>query len=167
MLSKLIALLLSALLSLAPGAPAISVPDPTPDYYVLDQVGVLDDSAQAHIVHSNDDLYAACGGQICVVAVKTTGGADIMDYAQALFNRWGIGSAERNNGVLILLAIDDDDYAMLTGKGIDEVITNGEVAELLQVYLEPDFAAKAYQQGALKLFDALVVRMREIYNVGL
>ena len=42
-----------------------------------------------------------------VVTVSTTNGTDIIDYAGDLGNEYGVGSAERNNGVVIVLALDD------------------------------------------------------------
>lgn len=78
------------------------------------------------------------------------------EYATELFNSWGIGSAEKNNGVLILLSIGDDDYWVVQGKGLETTLKTGKIAEFLDEYLEPDFAAKNYGEGAAKLYRVLV-----------
>ena len=74
--------------------------------YVYDYAGVLTDETMEHIDAMNASLFAQTGAQILVSVVNSTGGADIMDYASDLGNSYGVGSAERNNGVVMLLALD-------------------------------------------------------------
>ena len=74
--------------------------------YVYDYAGVLTDETMEHIDAMNASLFAQTGAQILVSVVNSTGGADIMDYASDLGNRYGVGSAERNHGVVMLLALD-------------------------------------------------------------
>ena len=75
--------------------------------YVYDYAGVLTDETMEHIDAMNASLFAQTGAQILVSVVNSTGGADIMDYASDLGNSYGVGSAERNNGVVMLLALDN------------------------------------------------------------
>jgi uncharacterized protein len=65
----------------------------------------------------------ATTNQIAVVLLPTTNGDDISDFAIKLFNKWGIGSnAEKDNGVLILLAVDDRKLFIVTGRGVEDVL---------------------------------------------
>ena len=111
----LLVLALSLVLSCLSLPALAEVPQPNGDFYVLDLSGVLSDETKGNIILNNDLLFGACQGQIVVVTVDSTGDTDIGDYACDLFNSWGIGSAEKNNGMLILLAIQDDDYYVLQG----------------------------------------------------
>ena len=70
--------------------------------YVYDYAGVLTDETMEHLDAMNASLFAQTGAQILVSVVNSTGGADIMDYASDLGNSYGVGSAERNNGVVML-----------------------------------------------------------------
>ena len=91
--------------------PALAkVVSPGPDFYYLDNANVLSEALEGEIFFANKLLYDACGAQIVVVTVDSTGRDAIDDYAYELFNSWGIGDAAKDNGFLLLLAIEDDDY---------------------------------------------------------
>ncbi len=166
-LKRLSAVLLALLLTAASALAAPKVVQPTEDFYVNDSANVLSDEVEGLIVLNNDKLYAACGAQIVFVTVPTTGTASIEDYAYTLFNSWGIGSSDKNNGILLLMAIDDDDYWLMQGKGLQDYITSGDLDDMLYNDLEPDFAAKDYSAGAEKLFTALFEAVVRVYDLNL
>ena len=166
-LKRLSAILLALLLTAASALAAPQVVQPTEDFYVNDNANVLSDEVEGLIVLNNDALYAACGAQIVFVTVPTTGTASIEDYAYTLFNSWGIGSSDKNNGILLLMAIDDDDYWLMQGKGLQDYITSGDLDDMLYSDLEPDFAAKDYSAGAEKLFTALFDAVVQVYKLDL
>lgn len=143
---------------------AAPVPDPTSDFYVNDYAGVLSDATKQDIVDKNDGLYTATGAQIVVTVVQSTGGASMSQYAYDIANTWGIGSAEKNNGVLLLLSIDDDDYQCIQGSGLETLLPTTTLSRILQEDLEPDFAAKDYDAGVRKTFASLYDAVCEIYN---
>ena len=71
---------------------------------------MLSGDTKSDIVSKNDGLYNATGAQIVVTVVQDTGDVSMEQYAYDMANAWGIGSAEKNNGVLLLLSVGDDDY---------------------------------------------------------
>lgn len=166
-LKRLTAIFLALLLMAASAWADTQVVQPTDDFYVNDSANVLSDEVEGLIVLNNDVLYEACGAQIVFVTVSTTGTTDIEEYAYTLFDDWGIGSADKNNGILVLMAIDDDDYWTVQGTGIQDYITAGDLDEMLSGDLEPDFAEKNYSDGAEKLFTSLFNTVAKIYNLDL
>ncbi len=167
---KRIACTLSVMLvifTLCLSAAAAGIPSPSDDFYVLDQAAVLTDSTKKHIVEENDLLYYHTGAQIVVVTVGSTDGTPIRDYASSIFKEWKIGSNDKNNGLLVLLAIDDDDYWVVQGRGLESGLTSGDIKVLLDDYLEMNFRDKKYDEGVLTLFDALTDKLDSIYKVGL
>ena len=103
-----------SLTALAPAASAaaIQLPSLPKDKCVVDDAGVLSDSTTTELETINAQLSASCNGaQIGVLTVDYTGSATTEDYATAAFNAWGIGSASKNNGVLILLVMQSAQYA--------------------------------------------------------
>ena len=98
-LSLIFALIFS--IAMAPGALA-AIPDRPENKYVLDSAGVLSNSTERRMISENQELFEDCGAEIVIVAVDFLGGESIEDYAYRLFNSWGIGSAERNNGLLLV-----------------------------------------------------------------
>lgn len=168
-LKRLICLCLAlvALLStsaLAAGYVAPGKLKPSEDIYCLDNAGVLSDDTKGEIVFSNDLLDKACGAQIVVVTLETTGSDAIDDYTTELFNKWGVGDAKKGNGFLLLLAIGDDDYYALCGDGLQPKLTSGTLKDYFDRYLETDFAAGRYDAGVKKFFEAIFARVADTYN---
>ncbi len=161
MLKRIIIILLALLTFSSAGLAEVS---PGEAFYVSDMADVLSDETESRVVSANDALYAAFGAQVVFVTVDTTGTVDLADFAYTLFNEWGIGSAARNNGILIVMAIDDDDYWFATGTGYERFLTNDVVRQLLYDYLEPRFAVQDYDGGAKALFEALLPRI-EAYEL--
>lgn len=148
-------------------APALAkTVSPNSDFYYLDNANVLSGALEGEIFFSNKLLYDACGAQIVVVTVNTTGSEAIDDYAYSLFNSWGIGDVAKNNGFLLLLAIDDEDYYALPGSGLDSRFSAGTIKDYYDRYLEADFAAGSYEAGVRKFFEAVFERVSDAYNAG-
>lgn len=143
---------------------AYTIPDPSDDLYVSDFANVIDNDVEQDIIDTNIKLEEKNGVQIAVVTVDFLDGADIEDYAIDLFNQWGIGSAESDNGVLLLLAIGEDNYYCLAGSGLSNVLSGGRIKLLLNEYLEPDFANGDYSEGISKTFHAIYEIVKDTYG---
>ena len=138
--------------------------------YVYDHAGVLTDETMAHIDAMNASLFAQTGAQIMVVTVDTTGGENIVDYATDLGNQYGVGSAERDNGLVLVLALDDvaqngltGDYGVSGGDGLTKY--GNELTSLLYATMESDFAAGNYDAGVEKTVDAYMSWFADFYGV--
>ena len=156
-----LALILLALMAVPALAKVVS---PGPDFYYLDNANVLSEKLEGEIFFANKLLYDACGAQIVVVTVNSTGRDAIDDYAYELFNSWGIGDAAKDNGFLLLLAIDDDDYYARTGSGLNRRFSASTIKEYYDDYLERDFAAKRYEEGVRKFYEAVYERIATTYS---
>lgn len=140
--------------------------------YVYDYAGVLSDETMAHIDAMNASLFAQTGAQLMVQTVSTTGGVDIVDYATDLGNQYGVGSRERNNGLVLVLALDDmspsgllGDYGVSGGDGLYQY--GQELTSLLYAYMEEDFAAGDYDAAVRKTADAYFDWFGDFYGVSI
>ena len=148
-------------------APALAkVASPGPDFYYLDQANVLSEETKGEIFFSNQLLQEACGAQMVVVTVKSTGSQAIDDYTYELANSWGVGDSAKDNGFVLLLAIDDDDYYAICGTGLQSKFSSGTLKSYYDQYLETDFAAKRYDAGVKKFFEAAFKRVADTYNAN-
>lgn len=140
---------------------AIDIPDPSAGFYVADYADVISDETEKAIDALNVQLENTNGAQIVVATVDFLDGENIDDYAYEMFNEWEIGSSEYNNGVLLLLAIGEDNYYCLQGDGISDNLSSGRIQMLLDYNLEPNFAIGDYDAGTMKMVQSLYDVMKD------
>ena len=138
--------------------------------YVYDYAGVLTDKTMTYIDEMNTSLFAQTGAQIMVQTVDSTDGADIVDYATQLGAAYGVGSEERNNGLVLVLALEDladnglvGNYGIAGGDGLYKY--GNELTSMLYVYMEEDFAAGDYDAAVRKTVKAYMDWFADLYDV--
>ena len=149
-------------------AKAENIPLSDEGAYALDKSGVLSSETEDHIARYNQYLAESCGAQICVVTIPTmdyVGYDDIENYAYDLFNAWGIGDKDEDNGVLLLLVTDDELCWCLQGEGIEDTLSSSAISDILTENMRDDFYAGEFDSGTKKTFDALYRRLCAIYSV--
>lgn len=102
--------------------------------------------------------------QIAVVLIKTTGQYDIKQYGLELARNWGIGQKGKNNGILILAAIDDRKVTIQTGYGAEAAVPDVTANQIIQNEIVPHFKQKEYYAGLDAATDYLMVLMRGEYK---
>ncbi len=140
---------------------AFTVPQPLENFYVADYANVINSQDADAIRTVNKKLEAHNGSQIVVATFDFLDGEAIDDVAYDLFNGWKIGSASDNNGVLLVLAIGEEDYYCLQGKGLEKTLPTSDIQAILDSTLEPEFAVGNYSAGALKTVQALSQRLEK------
>lgn len=130
------------------------------NFYVTDNAGVLSATTVNYVEQVNAELEtSANGAQICIVTVNDCEGYSIADLAYNTFDQAGIGSWEYNNGILLLLAINepcDDyigDYYVAVGDGISQFIGDDELWDLLYTSVEENFAKEDYDAAVMNFAD--------------
>jgi uncharacterized protein len=125
-----------------------------PTNYVNDFAGVLDAPTQARLNALCQQVDQKAQAQIAVVTVKSVDGQDVVSYAVALYQKWGIGAKGKDRGVLILLATEDRKYWTTVGYGLEPILPDGKVGgfgrEMVPLLHSGDYA------GAVTLLTARV-----------
>ena len=158
MKKRLLALCLVLILLVTSAYAAIPA-KPTETTTVGDFAGVLSIDTIRRIEQSNATLFEKTGGQFAVVSVEFMDGMDAENYAYKLFNQWGIGSDERNNGMLLVFATADYTDSgflktwLMIGTGIDTAFTSARANQLFEDYFYDDFDAGNYDRAVLYLYD--------------
>jgi uncharacterized protein len=98
-----------------------------PSNYVNDFAGVLDAATQARLNDLCRQVDQKAQAQIAVVTVKSVDGQDVVSYAVALYQKWGIGAKGKDRGVLILLSTQDRRYWTTVGYGLEPILPDGKV----------------------------------------
>ena len=136
---------------------AFAVVDKSDSFYVADYANVLSPETEQMIINYNGALEYQCrGAQVVVVTVDYLDGMKSSEYATQLFNNWGVGSASENNGVLLLLAVQENKFWMVQGMGITSSLTSDNINSLLDNYLAQPFDAGEYDKGVTDVFMQLL-----------
>lgn len=133
--------------------PTLSFAQNYPAYtsvYINDYANIIDDNAEARLLAELESLKKDTGVEVTILTLqswKTFGGHDTIEsFATGLFNEWGVGNAERNDGILILVAKTDREMRVELGtgylRGYD--IVAGDIID--QRFL-PEFRAENFSQG--------------------
>ena len=125
-LAKVSAILWIVLAAVVPAA-AEPIASLRPSSYVNDFAGVLDAATQARLNDLCLQVEQKAHAQIAVVTVKSLDGQDVVSYAVALYQKWGIGKKGSDRGVLILLATQDRKYWTTVGYGLEPILPDGKV----------------------------------------
>ncbi len=129
---------------------------PSPMGYVSDHAGVIAPAWKERIRSVCQDLERKTGVEMVVVTVPTTKPyASVKDYAEALYQRWGIGTAQKEHGVLVLAVIEGRQATVTLGKSMLPIITPSLVAEVGSKYLEPAFRQGQFEEGLYRAAVAL------------
>ncbi len=138
-------------------------PLPSPVGYVSDHAHVLDDDWKARIRSVCQDLERKTGIEMVVVTVPTVhpfGSAN--DYATALYEKWGIGSTQQEHGVMVLVAVQERQAAMILGRQMLPVITPPVRSEVGGRYLFPAIQLGHFGEGLYRTVVALAAPAQEV-----
>ena len=149
---------------------AIAQPPPVLTEPVNDFAGVIDAGSKRELERRIRALQEATGDAVVIATVKTykPDYADIREYAVKMFENQGRGIGERgkDNGVLIVLAVDDRQMATEVGYGLEGTIPDGYAGQIRDM-MRDDFRAGAYGAGLLKGVTTLINRIAEERGVSL
>jgi uncharacterized protein len=128
---------------------------------VIDQANLLSPAEKQAISQRILNLHNAGKGQIGVVIVPTTGQEDIFDYSMRVAEAWQLGSAKRDNGLLMTIAVNDRRIQILTGYGLEGVLPDIVAGRIINDKITPYFKQGQYAQG----IDSGLTEIERILNL--
>jgi len=155
-LKKLFAsILIIAVLASVIAPVALAFPAQSEDFFVNDTSGVLTEATRQELIYANLDLMElGQGAQIVVVTVPFLDGMYADEYAMRLFNSWGVGSRDANNGMLLLLATEENRAYLAVGDGIIGAFRSVGDA-YFDRYFWDEFDARNFDAAVRNLSEAL------------
>ena len=168
-MKKIIVLLCTLLLisSLSLSSYAISLPEPTNDFFVNDFVNIIDDADESEMMKIGADLYEQTTAQVVVVTIDSLDGYDVDEYALELGRKWGVGSKDNDNGVVILLSLSDRQISIQVGYGLEGCLNDGKVGRILDNYAIPYLSNNDYSSGLTEAYKAVAAVVCEEYGIEL
>lgn len=144
---------------------------PVENLYIFDYADLIDSSDEDKMRALAKEIEDKSKAEIVVVTLETLGNYTIEEYANELFNSWGIGDKELNNGVLILVNKEN----LLSGKrgririevgyGLEGAIPDGKAGRILDEYAILAFENKEYSKGIRDTFLAVASEVANEYGL--
>ncbi|MDD6478986.1 MAG: TPM domain-containing protein [Oscillospiraceae bacterium] len=134
-----------------------SVPlKPTEKFFVNDFADVISDSDEQLIYSQGKSLQERTTAQVVAVTVDTVNGEEIAEYSLNLGREWGIGQKDKDNGILILLAVEDREVYISVGYGLEGAMPDSKTGRILDNYAIPYFSEDNFSGGLVAVYDAVV-----------
>lgn len=147
MIKKHLTLLALSLLVIC-GVGAQDFPErPNPPKLVNDLANIFTPDQVAALEWKLNNYNDSTSTQIAVVTMKSTGDYEIKDYAQRLGQQWGIGQKDKNNGIVLLVAVEDRKVTIQTGYGLEGAVTDAGTKRIIETIIKPYFKEQQYFAG--------------------
>jgi len=139
----------------AAGEPAI----PEPSGYVTDHAGLMDETARAKLEAFLDQVQKKTGAQFAVLTMQSTAPLTASEYKVLVFQQWKIGKQGEDNGLLLLVAVDERDARFETGYGLEGTLPDGFQSRVFRNEMAPRFRAGDYAGGITAGMIACAARL--------
>lgn len=127
---------------------------------VVDQADLLSVAEENSLTEQLAAHEAETSNQIVVVTVDTLDGHDEADYALRLGRQWGIGTEEKNNGVILLVAPNERKVRIEVGYGLEGALPDGLAGQIISRNILPSFKESDFptgiQSGVTAILQAVV-----------
>lgn len=133
------------------------------DAYINDYAEIVSAEDAVNIRKALSDLKTGKGIEMVVLTINSihdygTGDTTIESFATHVFNTWGIGDKQRNDGVLLLVAVKDRTVRIELGSGYGSG-HSPEMQAVIDNYVIPEFKQNAYSRGIYRGTQAVVATL--------
>ncbi len=137
---------------LVPVVSAVSYP--TVSGFVTDNANLIDTSYEEKITQLAQEIEKESTVEIAVVTIESLEGESMEMYAVNLFEKWGIGKKDKDNGLLIIVAKDSHDYRFEVGYGLEGTVTDSMKVNIGDRIIVPNFRNGEYGKG---IYESMLV----------
>ena len=126
---------------------------------VVDQANILNPQEKLRLEAQLQGIYRQGLAQAALVIVPTTGDVPIFDYSLKVAEKWGLGNKNTDDGLLILVAVNDRDMYILTGYGLEGVLPDAALKRIIREEITPNFKQEDYAGGLIKGINRIEERL--------
>ncbi len=120
---------------------------------VVDRANVLNHIEKSNLEKRLEEYEKKTGNQMAVCFINTTDYYTIEDYSIRLAEKWKIGYKGKDNGIIMLFAMEDRKMRIEVGYGLEPYLTDLEAKLLIERVLVPHFRQAKYYDGIKKAID--------------
>jgi uncharacterized protein len=156
MIARLLLLIAAAIMA----APAAAQTFPELTGRVVDTADLLTQQQEDELTRRLEALEQASSRQLVVATVPDLQGYEIEDYGYRLGRHWGIGQSEANNGIILLVAVNDRKVRIEVGYGLEGIMTDALASRIIQGDILPRFRDGDYPGGIVAGADAIIEQLQ-------
>ena len=142
-----------------------SLPNPTNEFFVNDFANVMSAEDKAEVLSQAKNLYAACKAQVVIATVQSLEGEALESYSLELARQWKLGDSEKNNGVLLLLAVKERKVRIEVGSGLEGALNDAKVGRILDNFAVPEFKDDRFSSGLKQTYLAITAEVYKEYGL--
>ena len=131
---------------------------------VVDEINLLSPTVKADLIKLLKEHEKQTSNQIVVVILKSLNGYQIEDYAYQLGRFWQIGQKDKNNGILLVISMEEKKMRIEVGYGLEGVLTDKISYEIINYTIKPNFKASQYELGVLKAINEIMQTIKGEYQ---
>ena len=131
---------------------------------VVDQANLLTPAVKKDIDAILKEHERKTSNQIVVVILKSLNGYTIEEYSYQLGRFWQIGQKDKNNGVLLVVSMEEKKVRIEVGYGLEGALTDKISHEIINYTIMPNFKAKQYELGVLKAVNEIILSIQGEYS---
>lgn len=128
---------------------------PAPTGFVNDFAGVLDANTRAHLDGRVQAYERETHNEMAIAIFSSLGGRTIEDLAVRLFEQWGVGKRAQNNGILLVVAVQDRRVRIEVGYGLEGKVPDAQAGRIIRDIIAPKFRQGDYAGGLEAAIDEL------------
>lgn len=132
---------------------------------IVDLANLLDDATESALLASLATHEEATSNQVVILTLPSLNGNDIADYANRLGRFWELGTAEKNNGVLLVVAPNERKVRIEVGYGLEGALTDALSSIIIQREILPAFRQNNYSPGIQQGIAAILKAIEGEYTI--
>lgn len=117
---------------------------------VVDKANIISNHDENEITEYLARLEYNTGIQIAVLTVKSLQGESLEDYSMKVCEKWKLGQAGKDNGALLLVALNERKVRIEVGYGLEETLTDTKCGLIIRNVIIPEFREGDYSDGIRK-----------------
>jgi uncharacterized protein len=122
---------------------------------VVDNAGIVSADGERALTDYFRRIEEATGAQIAVLTVESLEGEVVEDYSIQVVDAWQLGRAGEDDGVLLLIAMQEKKIRIEVGYGLEGRLTDATSGVIIREYLQPYFRAGRFEDGVLAASQAI------------
>lgn len=127
--------------------------------FVNDEAHLYSPAYKEQIEISLREISSQGGPEIGILTLNSLNGSPVEEVARKTFDAWGIGKKEKDNGILLIIAMKEREIRIETGYGVEGDLPDHICGRIIRENLAPKFKIGQFEEGTSSAINALLVQL--------